>query len=168
MNRAATLRLGFSSIFWIHAWAFTGPSILTLCRSGLKEKFSWLQLSTPKVCVLGGVLPSHCVTSSRNGETLDSAWRLRSSTSYGYCSCGTHNMFRWDPRAGPTSGGTHTFLFVGPTILLRDSWLKIYVFSFGEQKRPILFKIIYSYFIYKLYYSVFSLRFCSVTNYFVL
>jgi hypothetical protein len=72
--------------------------------------------------------------------------------------------------AGPTIylGGTHTFLFVGPTILLRDSWLKIYVFSCGEQKRPILFKIIYSYFIYKLYYSVFSLRFCSVTNYFVL
>jgi hypothetical protein len=158
MNRAATLRLGFSSIFWIHAWAFTGPSILTLCRSGLKEKFSWLQLSTPKVCVLGGVLPSHCVTSSRNGETLDSAWRLRSSTSYGYCSCGTHNIFRWDPHIFVC--GAHNFI--------TGFMVKNLCFLIRWAERPILFKIMYSYFIYKLYYSVFSLRFCSVTNYFVL
>jgi hypothetical protein len=63
-------------------------------------------------------------------------WWLGSSTSHRYCSCGTRSMFRWDPRGFMRySCGTHTFWFVGPTILLWDSWLKIYVFSFCKWKR---------------------------------
>jgi hypothetical protein len=48
------------------------------------------------------------------------------------CLGGTH-VDSWDIRMGPTLGGTHTFLFVGPTILLWDSWLKNYVFSFRKR-----------------------------------
>jgi hypothetical protein len=75
-------------------------------------------------------------------------------------------MFRWDPRAGPMwiheifvwdphqVGLTH-FWFVWPTILLWDSWLKKYVFSFCKQKRPYqqFLKLCIPNFIYKLYFS---------------
>jgi hypothetical protein len=64
----------------------------------------FLQLSCSSLQDLKGrqffshIEPRHQQHESRQ---ITRGW-LESSTHHKYCSCGTHNMFRWDPRAGPT------------------------------------------------------------------
>jgi hypothetical protein len=81
-------------------------------------------------------------------------------------SCGTHNMFRWGPLLGPM--WIHEIFVwdphqVGPThFYLWDPQLK-FMFSRPVSEK-ILTTIFIPNFISKLYYLIFSLRFCSVTN----
>jgi hypothetical protein len=100
-----------------------------------------MHLTRPKV---GGFLPSRYATSSRwaAGSRINGSDHPQATNTIHVgptlCLGGTHVRY---PRGfmryswGTTSGGTHTFWSVGPTILLWDSWLKIYVFSFCKRKR---------------------------------
>jgi hypothetical protein len=87
----------------------------------------------------GQILPPHWATSStkrhiephhqqNESRRIARGW-LGLSTDQKYYSCKTHNMFRWDPRAGPTwiheivawdsHQVGHTHWFVGYTILFQ-------------------------------------------------